>query len=73
MAIWFGLRYNRWPKSWFYSGDVTWTSVSGRIDGRPWVDELAIDNDYGGSDLPIPLHGGDITILPDPDYGASDE
>lgn len=28
------------------------------------VDKLKVDKDYGGSDLPIPLHGG-VTILPD--------
>ena len=57
LVIWFGLRYNRWPKSWFDASDVTWTSVTGA--------GVLLD-DYDHLELPIPLHGGDITILPDP-------
>ncbi len=39
-----------------------WQRHTERIDGRPWIDELKVDNDYGGFDLPIPRHGGDITV-----------
>jgi len=68
LVIWYGLRYNRWPKSWYDASDVTWASMTGRHNRRPWNTELVVDNDYGGSDLPIPRHGGDVTILPDPDF-----
>lgn len=52
LVIWYGLRYNRWPRGWYDASDVTWTSVTG--DGE-W------------ESFPVTPHGGDITILPDPD------
>ena len=64
LVIWFGLRYNRWPRSWYDASDIPWTSVTGeKLLG------LAVDGDY----FPVVPNGGDITILPDPDFGASDE
>ena len=64
-----------WSRLFFVGHDHPDSSVTGRVNGRPWVDELKVDNDYGGGDLPIPFHGGDITVsyntapvIVDPDH-----
>ena len=54
LVVWFGLRYNRWPKSWVDASDVTWTSITdGLIDHKWWHDS------------PIAPNSGDITIMPE--------
>ena len=53
LVVWFGLRYNRWPKSWVDARDETIPSVTG-------AGVLLIDYDH--LELPIPLDGGDVTV-----------
>ena len=58
---WVRLRAWMTGRQYFHACDVTWTSVTGELmmkDHASW---------------PVFLHGGDITILPDPDLEASDE
>ena len=55
-------------RQFFHACDVSWTSVTGILDGRPWLDDGVLLVDYDHGELPIPRHGGDITILPDHDF-----
>ena len=28
LVVWFGMRYDRWPKSWHDAKDASWTTVA---------------------------------------------